>query len=421
MLRDAFEFFEGNLNVIVESTNNDPSLTETKKKAKIQEDLSRVRDRILDLKLIFTLLDNDEDAYVIFETLNTRGKDLTLSDLVKSHLSRLLKPTNKGVDVARDKWNKINQLFEDSQADLSVSTFIHHFWLSRYEYITEKKLYKAIRKKIRKDAAKAFLNDLVKESEIYRYLHEPPYKKWGKDELEIRDSLYAMNLFRIKQQLPMVLSVLQQYEDGHLKTKHVRGILAAIENFHFAFTAIVSQRSSGGISFMYALAARELYNANGLSKKAQILAKFKEDKLVPKRPVYAEFEPGFLELRYSTKMTKQKPLVRYILTKIYQSNSEGLPIDHERTTIEHLAAENAVKATGLTDEDIASIGNLILVDKSLNGKLANKDFAEKVKILKQAKVWVDPVILKAKRWGAKEIAERTTLLATESYKRVWKL
>ncbi len=61
-------------------------------------------------------------AYVIFETLNTRGKDLTLSDLVKSHLSRLLKPTNKGVDLARDQWEEIAKTFEESQADISVST-----------------------------------------------------------------------------------------------------------------------------------------------------------------------------------------------------------------------------------------------------------------------------------------------------------
>ena len=118
-------------------------------------------------------MDNDDDAYIIFETLNTRGKDLTLSDLVKSHLSRLLKPTNSGVDLAKDKWSKIHSTFEASQADLSVSTFIHHFWLSRYEYITEKKLYKALRKRIKKETAASFLDDLVKESEIYRYIHEP--------------------------------------------------------------------------------------------------------------------------------------------------------------------------------------------------------------------------------------------------------
>ena len=30
---------------------------------------------------------------------------------------------------------------------------------------------------MKKDSAKAFLNDLVSESEIYRYIHDPSYRK----------------------------------------------------------------------------------------------------------------------------------------------------------------------------------------------------------------------------------------------------
>jgi len=259
LLKQAFEYFQKNVDEVVSQTKSMPNLSDPKKKARIQENLSKIRDKILSLKLIFTALDNDDDAYIIFETLNTRGKDLTLSDLVKSHLSRLLKPTNKGVDLAKDKWNKIHNVFEASQVDLSVSTFIHHFWLSRYEYITEKKLYKALRKRIKKDEAATFLDDLVSESELYRYIHEPSSKNWKKEEFEIRDALRAMNLFRIKQQLPLVISVMRNYEDGALKIKHVKSMLSAIENFHFSFTAIASSRSSGGISFMYASAARDLH------------------------------------------------------------------------------------------------------------------------------------------------------------------
>ena len=419
LLKQAFQYFEGNLAEIVKSAKNHPSLSADKKRAKIQEELTKIRDRILGLKLIYTALENDDDAYIIFETLNTRGKDLTLSDLVKSHLVRLLKPANKGVDLAKDKWDKISQVFEASQADLSISTFIHHLWLSRYEYTTEKKLYKALKARIKKESAAAFLADLVKECEIYRYIQEPAYRKWKKEEFEMRDSLLAMNLFRIKQQLPLVLSVMRQYEDGQLKTKHVRSILSAIENFHFSFTAIASQRSSGGISFMYALAGRDLHKAKSLEAKANCLQDFQKDKLASKRPHYAEFEPGFLELKYSTQMSKQKPLVKYILTKIYQANSSGLPIDPEQATIEHLAAENPAKSTGLSNEKVASIGNLILISQALNNELANKDFAEKVKILNSAKVWVDPVILNAKTWGPAEIEQRTKLLAKEAYEKVW--
>ena len=421
LLKQAFEYFQNNVNEVISGIKLLSSLSEPKKKDKVKEELSKIRDKILSLKLIFTALENDDDAYVIFETLNTRGKDLTLSDLVKSHLARLLKPTNDGVDLAKDKWNKIHQIFEASQADLSISTFIHHFWLSRYEYITEKKLYKALRKRIKKDEAGPFLDDIVNESAIYRYIHEPSFRKWKKDEFEIRDALRAMNLFRIKQQLPLVLSVMRQYEDHALKTKHVQIILAAIENFHFAFTAIASQRSSGGISMMYALAARELYQAQNLGAKVKVLQDFQKGKLAAKRPQYAEFEPSFMELKYSSQMTKQKGLVRYTLFKIYRKNSNGLPIDPDQATIEHLAPENPAKNNGLSHDQVASIGNLILVNQALNNELAKESFPEKVKILKNANVWVDPVILDTQNWGPGQIEKRTKLLAQDSYKNVWPL
>ena len=421
LLKQSFEYFQRNVNEVAIGIRGLPNLSEAKKKVRIQEELSKIRDKVLNLKLIYTALDNDDDAYIIFETLNTRGKDLTLSDLVKSHLARLLKPANKGVDLAKDKWNKILQTFEASQADISVSTFIHHLWLSRYEYITEKKLYKALKKRIKKEEAGSFLDDLLRESKIYRYMHEQSSRAWKKDEVDVRDSLRAMNLFRIKQQLPLVLSVMRQYEDHALKTKHVKAILTAIENFHFTFTAIASQRSSGGISFMYALAARQLHQARNLQAKVKILQDFQKNKLAAKRPQYAEFEASFMELRYSSQMTKQKSLIHYILKKIYQKNSPGLPIDPEQATIEHLAPEKPAKNTGLSDQQVASIGNLILVNQALNNDLANKSFTEKVKILRAAGVWVDPVILNATSWGATEIENRTKLLAQDAYQNVWSL
>jgi hypothetical protein len=230
-----------------------------------------------------------------------------------------------------------------------------------------------------------------------------------------------MNLFRIKQQLPLILSVMRHYEDDVLKTKHVRAILAAVENFHFKFTAIASQRSSGGISFMYALAARELHQAKDIEAKVKGLQEFQSKKLAGKLPSYAEFEPSFQTLKYSSVMTKQKTLVRYILTKIYQKHSTGLPIDAERMTIEHLSPENPAKTSGLLPDDVASIGNLILVDQALNNKLANKGFPEKVECLKNAQVWVDPIVLNAKSWGATEIVDRAKLLAQDSYNNVWAL
>lgn len=236
----------------------------------------------------------------------------------------------------------------------------------------------------------------------------------------MRDSLTAMNLFRIKQQLPMVLTVMRHHDDDLLKPKNVKDILFSVENFHLAFTAVASQRSSGGISFMYASAARNLQVAGSPQDKLTVLDNLKQ-KLKTKRPLAAEFEARFMELKYSSIFTKQKNLVRYILTKVYQQNTTGLPIDPEKMTIEHISPKNPSKASGLNNEQSAAIGNLILVDQSLNKELANKSFNEKRLLLQSANVWVDAAILNAFNWGAAEIEARTKLLAAEAYSNVWKI
>jgi hypothetical protein len=217
----------------------------------------------------------------------------------------------------------------------------------------------------------------------------------------------------------MVLSVMRHFEDQTLKLKHVKDVLRAIENFHFVFTAVASQRSSGGISFMYASNARGLYAAKG-PKKVTALKQFKK-KLADKRPAFAEFSARFEELKYSTAFTKQKPLVKYILCKIYENNSPGLALDPERMTIEHLVPENPPKGPTLSAEQIASVGNLILTTEDLNNKLANKTFSEKKAILKSAGVWVDNVILGSLDWGPLEIQQRARLLAEEAFNNIWKL
>jgi hypothetical protein len=132
----------------------------------------------------------------------------------------------------------------------------------------------------RKEEASSFLDDLVKESEIYRYIHEPSSKSWKKEEFEIRDALRAMNLFRIKQQLPLVISVMRNYEDQALKTKHVRSILTGIENFHFSFTAIASQRSSAIVRryFIHVrLGCQGALRSQELRDESKVLAKLPEE------------------------------------------------------------------------------------------------------------------------------------------------
>ncbi len=59
----------------------------------------------------------------------------------------MLKPKNKGVDVAKEKWNRILTLFDASAADLDANAFVYHSWLSRDEHLGREKLFRACEKK----------------------------------------------------------------------------------------------------------------------------------------------------------------------------------------------------------------------------------------------------------------------------------
>lgn len=210
-LRRAHAQFKDLVYSKIQSIKTDTSLQERKQSQTIKDSLIMIRDTLLDLKVIFVKLDDEDDAYIIFETLNTRGKDLSLTDLVKNHVTKNLKSQSASLDQAKVKWERILDTIEGSSLDLRTDSFIHHFWLSRYDYLPSKTLFKTLRKKIFKDNAKQFLDDLVADSAIYRYIHEVEYRKWENNERRIRDALTALQLFRVTQQVPCVLSLVRAY------------------------------------------------------------------------------------------------------------------------------------------------------------------------------------------------------------------
>lgn len=419
-LQKAFTFLYQKIREAADSVINDTALSNEKKLNSLKKRLLEIRDRLLSLKIIVTTLQDEVDAYTIFETLNTRGMDLTITDLVRTFLTRLLPATNAGVDRAKDRFNAMLSLFQASVADISMSSFLHHYWLSRHDYITEKKLYKVMRKKVRNKAeARDLLASLESDAKCYRILNEPSYRtRWRIEEADIRASLEALNLFRVKQQVPFVLSVMRNYERGSLGVKLTKKALRAVEDFHFMFTAVTSQRSSGGISFMYALHARQLESARNNAERRAAIQQL-TIKLRQKLPPLEEFKAYFVMLLCSEKFTKRKALVRYILRRFAEQNLSGITPNWHLMTIEHLANQSSGEAEFSTEE-VAEIGNLLFVSEGMNEKLESKPFAQKIKLLKRHNL-VDDFLLKSKSWDAKSIRERSLWMAEQAYRTIWKI
>ena len=419
-LQAAHSLFRNLVKEMVHAIKNNPKLAEEQVHQRIKRDLTEIRDALLSLKIILIRLDDEDDAYLIFETLNTRGKDLALSDLVKNHFTKLLKVKNKGIDQPKEKWTLLRETIEGSKVGLDSDTFIHHYWLSKYEYVTAKNLFKEFRKVITKTNAARELQAMLNDSEFYRSIHDPDYRKWGKHEFEIEGALRALMLFRVRQQVPYVLSLLRAYEHSVISKKLLERALIDAEKFHFQFTAITSQRSSGGISSMYASLGRRIASCNGSQPAATMIREMRE-KLRERIPSEAEFFAVFPELIYTNKMSKQRALVKYVLIEFAKQNRTPFPADYDDLTIEHIAPQSAINHVDWTHEIVGQLGNLLLVTAEINCKLKDKDFSAKKRLLKAAGYPLPAEVNNAKEWRPKDIEARTALLAKQAFDLVWKI
>ena len=107
-----------------------------------------LRQKTLDIKFITIELDNEDDAYIIFEVLNTRGKDLRVSDLLKNLLTKYLKAKVKGADPAKDKWDKIASQLDGLKGSYDIDSFIFHYWLAHEFSVAKAKLFKSFKAEI---------------------------------------------------------------------------------------------------------------------------------------------------------------------------------------------------------------------------------------------------------------------------------
>lgn len=377
--------------------------------------LKEVRDKVLSLKLVFIQLDNEDDAYLIFETLNARGRDLTTSDLVKNHLLKKLKSKTSTHDSAKLMWNRIVKRFDDAGFKNGMDQFLYHFWLSGRQYVTDKKLFSELKDSTNDvKSAEGLLEELQVNSEYYLSMIAPRTYKWRAEETRVAQSLIALERFTVKQQSSMVLALMRAYREKKLSLKMLTKAMEEIEFFHFVFNAVTSQRSSGSIATNYSTHAIKLANA---TEHAQVQSTLRSLKLSLKErlPSYNEFEANFIELNYTSRRTKNKPVVKYALQKFLGDRPSGLSVDYDSMSIEHLLPEDRMTSPD-KDEEVGNIGNLLLIDKTTNSEdLTNLDFRAKKELLIKMGYPLDPIILSASEWTSDTIRRRAEYLANETF------
>lgn len=136
-------------------------------------------------------------------------------------------------------------------------------------------------------------------------------------------------------------------------------------------------------------------------------------------PSDEDFQQSFTTKTFNTKNSKQKKIVRYILTSIenqqYQKNYNTLDVD---ATIEHILPENCNDEwLKCFDKDnienlIYRFGNLTLLEEKKNRHEAtDKSFREKNFIYQESQYGITSNLSNIEEWNSDEIKSRQKKLA----------
>ncbi|MGG0465249.1 DUF262 domain-containing protein [Priestia aryabhattai] len=381
--------------------------------------LNIIREQVLQLKTIYITVSDKDEAYNIFETLNAKGLDLSIVDLIKNQIFKVLKDQHP-TDYAKNEWKKIQFNLNERHHQTDLNTFFRHYWVSKYEHITESKIYKSFTSTIareNKKEMKLFLDNLVEESFHYKLLSSPQPEDWTQqEEKEIYKSLLALNLFRVVSPRPLILALLMGRKKKKISQSFFKGSLKAIEHFHFTFSTICSSNASG-LERMYSSFARKIRKAKDKNESHSIIRDLITT-LSQKKPDLDKFITSFdKKLKYSDSYTKDKKVIQYFFKKMENHYLQTNELEVLNISIEHILPQSS-------QQDIAfTIGNLLPLSQDLNVKCGEKLLAEKVRYYKESQFETVKKFLEEytgkTSWDQGDIVKRTNDLATLAYNEIF--
>ena len=305
---------------------------------------------------------------------------------------------------------------------IDIDIYVRHFWLSKYEFTTEDKIYKSFKRITNSDKPliKVFLNDIVKESDYYKKITMPMPVDWPQqEEKSVYDCLIALNIFKVTQVRTVLLAILAQREKKLLELSDLKECAKALEDFHFLFSAITSSRASG-LESKYSKYARALRSCKDTKSSRGVLQEMRDD-IKQKIPVLETVREGFKKLIYTNDETRHKRLIQYIFRRweLYLGITNEL--EPAQITIEHIVPQS----DKTIPDYVGSIGNLLPLGGTINNLADTKDFKTKVNLYKQSKLSIVTGFVKKNEaktdWVVSDINDRTVEIADLAYTQIWKL
>ncbi len=363
-------------------------------------------------RIVKLVVENEETAFTLFETLNDRGLKTSQADLVKNHIFKL---SDNRLTEAQGLWSSMKSAIEtisDVDDDITME-FLRAACCIISGATTKKDVLRKIQAKANnKSEAITVLSLLEELSKEYAAILNSDHNKWNEYSDEVRESIKAMNVLGVTQIRPLMLAVSKYFnkKDTALAFKK---LLAWSVRF------IIMGIRGGRLDDGYARLANKIY-----TKEIKNVSELKREseKIVIGD---AEFRAAF-----ETTTVSVAKLARYYLRSLEntargESNPEFIPNDNTVINLEHIMPQSAGDNwPQITNQDIEThvnrLGNLILLQADKNAQIGNASFDEKKLVYKKSSFQLTNQVGDTYNWNIHSIENRQKILAELAVK-TWQL
>jgi hypothetical protein len=362
--------------------------------------------------VIWVKVPNDRAAYMVFETMNDRGLDLSATDLIKNHL--FYRAGDDSLGEAQRMWASMVGALETVQETDIIKDFVRHYWISRNGPVRTQELFGELKDATpNKPTAMSQLASLAAGATQYVAILNPMSGLWLGYTERSRKNLMTLGNLGVKQIRPLLLSVIERFPKREIE-KVIR--LAISWSVRFL---VSGELGSGALESSYGTNARDVINGTITDAEQLGLAMAS---IVPADDVF--------ESAFATVQVTKGSIARYYLRCLEAEQRgdpepENVPNDDLVVNAEHILPQDPAPDTwkNFSAEErqnlTARLGNLALLKTSVNSGMQN-DFLSKKKEYKDSGFKLTSELADIPEWTPSEVVERQKRLAKLAIK-AWPL
>jgi hypothetical protein len=355
-------------------------------------------------RVIWVTVPDESSAYVIFETMNDRGLELSATDLIKNYLFG--RAESRRIEAVKSSWLTMMGVLDAASIGAEiVKDFVRHFWIANNGVIRSAELFESIKRHVKSPAIAVRLADeLAQESKKYVALLSASSSFWNDYPDSARQSIETLNLLAVEQIRPLLLAAL-----GRFSPKDMAALLSLCVSWSVRLF-IAGTQGSGATESLYGIAAQGITDKSikSLSELTKHISKA--------IPTDDKFRNDFAEASVG-----KAHLARYYLRSLerqFKNEAEPYFIPNDKPVInrEHIMPENPSTDWGGVPEEIrdtytSRLGNQVLLRASVNSTLGNQGWNVKKPKLLEAEFHFTKMAGEYENWGKEEIEGRQKRMA----------